>query len=104
MCGDGKILKFYNFQKEIVKLVEIKFENQIWDIVVIRNENLVFIEYNDRIVNVLYENEQMQVVIKIMGWIFRSLCCILLNDFFVVMESDDYKQIKVVCYFGVIEK
>lgn len=59
MCGDGKILKFYNFQNEIVKLVEIKFENQIWDIVVIRNENLVFIEYNDRIVNVVYENEQM---------------------------------------------
>lgn len=55
MCGDGKILKFYNFQKEIVKLVEIKFENQIWDIVVIRNDNLVFIEYNDRFVNVVYD-------------------------------------------------
>nr|XP_034311869.1 E3 ubiquitin-protein ligase TRIM36-like [Crassostrea gigas] len=102
-CGDGKILKLYNLQKEIVKSVETKFENQTRDIAVTRNENLVFTEYNDRTVNVLYENEQMQAVIKITGWIPRSLCCTSSNDLLVVMESDDYKQIKVVRYSGATE-
>lgn len=103
-CGDGKILKLYNLQKEILKSVETNFENQTRDIAVTRNENLVFTEYNDRTVNVMYKNGQMQAVIKILGWIPRSLCCTLSNDLLVVMKSDDYKQIKVVRYTGATEK
>lgn len=64
MFGSKKIMKLFNFQRELVQLVNIEFGNKLLDIVVIRRGNLVYIDENDRIVNIM-KKLVIQMVIRL---------------------------------------
>lgn len=64
MFGSKKIMKLFNFQRELVQLVKIEFGNKLLDIVVIRRGNLVYIDENDRIVNIM-KKLVIQMVIRL---------------------------------------
>lgn len=64
MFGSKKIMKLFNIQRELVQLVKIEFGNKLLDIVVIRRGNLVYIDENDRIVNIM-KKLVIQMVIRL---------------------------------------
>lgn len=64
MFGSKKIMKLFNFQRELVQLVKIEFGNKLLDIVVIRRGNLVYIDENDRIVNII-KKLVIQMIIRL---------------------------------------
>lgn len=64
MCGSKKIMKLFNFQRELVQLVNIELGNKLLDIVVIRRGNLVYIDENDRIVNIM-KKLVIQMIIRL---------------------------------------
>lgn len=45
------MMRFYNFKGELVKLVYIKLKNVLYDIVVIKSGDFVYIDNIDKIVN-----------------------------------------------------
>lgn len=58
------------------------------DIVVVKNGNLVYIDFKNFIVNIV-KNIYKYVVIRLKEWIFFFICCLLLGDFLVVMDNFD---------------
>lgn len=52
-CGDDDKLRFYDFRGELVKLVLIKFGNRSWNVVVIKSGDLLYIDYKEKIVNIV---------------------------------------------------
>lgn len=50
ICGSDKIMRFYNIWGELLKIIEIKFGNMLEDIVVIRNNVLVYIDKKEGII------------------------------------------------------
>lgn len=58
-------------------------------IVIIRSGYFVYIDKNDRIVNIV-KKIWIEIVIRFCGWRFFDLCSIFFDGFFVIMESDDY--------------
>lgn len=53
MFGDDDIMRFYNIDGDLVMLIKIKLGNILKYIIVIRNGDLVYIDFKDRIVNVV---------------------------------------------------
>lgn len=53
MCCSDDIMRFYNFKGELVKLVYIKLRNVLYDIVVIKSGDFVYIDNIDKIVNLV---------------------------------------------------
>uniref|UniRef100_K1PEJ4 Tripartite motif-containing protein 2 n=1 Tax=Magallana gigas TaxID=29159 RepID=K1PEJ4_MAGGI len=98
-----KIMSLYNLQGELVKSVQTKSGYNPQDIAVTRSGDLVYTDYNDRTMNIV-KNTQIQTVIRLQGWRPRNVCSTSSGDLLVVMDSDDYKQTKVVCYSGSTEK
>nr|XP_034313236.1 E3 ubiquitin-protein ligase TRIM71-like isoform X1 [Crassostrea gigas] len=101
--GQDNKMRLYNLQGKLVKSVQTKSGYVPYDIAVTRSGDLVYTDYRDRTVNIV-KNTQIKTVIRLRGWIPHGVCSTSSGDLLVVMDSDDYKQTKVVCYSGSTEK
>nr|XP_022309169.1 uncharacterized protein LOC111114917 [Crassostrea virginica] len=101
--GTNEIMKLYNLKGEVQKSVQTKLGNRPQDIAVTRSGGLVYTDPRDRSIN-LVRGTQIQTLITLRGWRPWYLCSTASGDLLVIMESDDYKQTKVVRYSGSTEK
>ncbi|XP_065938998.1 tripartite motif-containing protein 2-like [Magallana gigas] len=98
-CGEDKIMSLYNLSGKLVKSVKTKSGVFPRDIAVTRSGDLVYTDDRDRTVNIV-KNKKIKTVIRLRGWIPLDVCSTSSGDLLVVMDSDDDKQTKVVCYSG----
>ena len=98
-----KIMKLYNMQGELLKSVETKSRNVVFDITLTGGEDLVYTDYNDRSIN-LVSDTHTQTLITLRGWKPLGVCNTYSGDLLVIMTGDDMGQTKVVRYFGTTEK
>ncbi|XP_078330988.1 uncharacterized protein LOC144624841 [Crassostrea virginica] len=101
--GDDNILRLYNLQGELLRSVQTKSWKDPRDIAVTRSGDLVYADPADSSIN-LVSDTQIQTLISLRGWKPRSLCSTSSGDLLVIMTSDDWKERKVVRYFGSTEK
>nr|XP_022333184.1 uncharacterized protein LOC111130410 [Crassostrea virginica] len=100
--GDN-ILRLYNLQGELLRSVQTKSGNWPEDIAVTRSGDLLYADHRDRSIN-LVSGTQIQTLITLRGWKPLGLCSTSSGDLLVSMDSDDYKQTKVMRYSGSTEK
>ncbi|XP_078331527.1 uncharacterized protein LOC144625199 [Crassostrea virginica] len=102
-CGyNDNILRLYNLQGELLRSVKTKSRIIPYDIAVTRSGDLVYAYYSDSSIN-LVSGTQIQKLITLRGWTPRGLCSTASGDLLVSMNSDGYKQTKVVRYSGSTE-
>ncbi|XP_022310438.2 uncharacterized protein LOC111115850 isoform X2 [Crassostrea virginica] len=101
--GNNEIMKLFNLNGELLKLVQTKSENWPQDIAVTRSGGLMYADWDDRSIN-LVSGTQIQTLIKLRGWRPRRLCSTSSGDILVIMRSDDGKKTKVERYSGSTKK
>nr|XP_022296354.1 uncharacterized protein LOC111106114 [Crassostrea virginica] len=101
-CGGDKILRLYNIQGELLKSLQTKTGNMPLDITVTHRRELVYIDYNDRSINIV-KNTQIQPLIRLPRWKPLYLCTSSSGDILIAMVSNDKKQAKVVRYSGPLK-
>ena len=92
-------MKLYNLQGKLLRSVHTKLGNWPGDIAVTRSGDLMHADYLDSSIN-LVSGTQIQTLIRLRGWRPWGLCSTSSWDLLVIMDSDDYKKIKVVRYSG----
>ena len=118
--GEPNIIKLYNLQGKLLKSIQTITGNTPDDITVTRGGDLVYTDYGDRSINVVYVTHikplfrllgtksktdvLIRTLVKLKGWTPRYLCSTSLDDLLVMMISDDGKQTKVVRYSDSAEK
>lgn len=81
-------MKFFNIEGKLLKLIKIILGNVLEGIVVIKNGDFVYIDFNENIVNIV-KNDKIELLVSLCGWRFFDICSIFFDDFFVIMISDD---------------
>lgn len=102
-CGYDDKIRLYNLRGEQVEAIETKSGNMPWDIVVTGNLDLVYVDYNNKTVNMVKNAHDIEII-RLHKWKPRSVCCASSGGLLVVIESDADQKRKVVRYHDSIEK
>lgn len=98
-CGLDNIMRLYNIQGELVKSIQTKSGNLPQDISVTRDGELIYVDHEDRSVN-LVNNKRIEAVVRLQWWKPRNVCCTSSGGFLVMMIKDENKQSRVLRYTG----
>lgn len=102
-CGfSDSILRLYNLQGELVRLIETK--SLICDIAVTVTGDLVYTDYVHNTVNIVKNYTQIETVIRLPEWKPLYVCNTSSGDFLIVMDGTHNNHSKVVRYVGSTEK
>lgn len=98
-CGLDNIMRLYNIQGELVKSIQTKSGNLPQDISVTRDGELIYVDHEDRSVN-LVNNKRIKAVVRLQWWKPRNVCCTSSGGFLVMMIKDENKQSRLLRYTG----
>ncbi|XP_061185124.1 uncharacterized protein LOC133193170 [Saccostrea echinata] len=97
-------MKLFNIcEGSLLKSITTKSGNLPTVIAVTKDGHLIHADHKQKSVNIV-KNEEIETLIRLKKWRPRNLCMTSSGDLLVVMHRDDYKQSKIVRYYGSTEK
>lgn len=98
--SDDNILRLYNLRSEEENFVQTASGNRPDDIAVTEKGHLVYIDSNDRTVNIV-KGTQLRRVNRPRGWIPMGVCSSRSGGVLVIMVDDDSTETKLFRYHGL---